>query len=173
MRKGAESTSMMAFFTRVLVRSNSLLEALYLTSRIRVFFDRTLGSASPPSFLAPFLLGSFTPKCASYCMRKGAESTSMMAFFTRVLVRSNSLLEALYLTSRIRVFLVIASLPHEKLPVSIRRPLNLRFPPLVLTWRTRRGPILVLAAGLPNSNFLFLCGWGRRPPVFLRLCHES
>lgn len=32
---------------------------------------------------------------------------------------------------------------------------------------------LVLAAGRPNSNFLFLRTWVIRPPVFLLLCHLS
>lgn len=32
---------------------------------------------------------------------------------------------------------------------------------------------LVLAAGRPNSNFLFLRIWVIRPPVFLLLCHLS
>jgi hypothetical protein len=37
----------------------------------------------------------------------------------------------------------------------------------------RFGPILVFEAGLPNSNFLFLRGCGRLPPVARRLCQVS
>lgn len=96
-----------------------------------------------------------------------------MQFFTRVFVRTSSLLLALYMTSMIRVLRVQASEPHEKFPVSRRSARNFLLPPRVRTIWTLFDPIFVLAAGLPNSNFLFLWGWGRFPPVLRLLCQES
>ena len=48
------------------------------------------------------------------------------------------------------------------------------FPSDHIQWRRcKRRPTLVLAAGLPNSNFLFFRIGFRFPPVALLLCHES
>lgn len=57
----------------------------------------------------------------------------MMAFLTRVLVRTNSLEEALYTTSMTRVLRVQDSVPQEKFPVSKRRARNFLLPPMVRT----------------------------------------
>ena len=46
-------------------------------------------------------------------------------------------------------------------------------PPRQRTGCTRLWPSLVLAAGLPISNFLFLRNLERLPPVSRRLCRES
>lgn len=73
----------------------------------------------------------------------------------------------------ILVFLATPSDPHEKLPVSKRSALYFLLPPRVLTVWIRCEPNLVFDAGLPNSNFLFLCGCGRLPPVARRLCQMS
>lgn len=51
-----------------------------------------------------------------------------------VFVRTSSLLEALYTTSRMRVLRVTASEPQEKFPESRRSARNFLLPP-----RTRRG----------------------------------
>ena len=59
------------------------------------------------------------------------------------------------ITSKILVFLEIASDPHENVPVSNLRARNFKLPPLPLTGLTLLGPSLVSAAGLPISNFLF------------------
>ena len=50
-----------------------------------------------------------TGRSFSYHCRKGIQSTCTMQFFTRVLVLTNSLLLALYTTSRIRHLRVIAT----------------------------------------------------------------
>jgi hypothetical protein len=62
---------------------------------------------------------------------------------------------------------------HEKFPPSKRRALYFLLPPRVRTVWIRCGPILVFEAGLPNSNFLFLRGCGRFPPVARLLCQVS
>merc|ERR1719376_860362 len=106
----------------------------------------------------------------SYHCLKGAASTTIIEFLTRVFVRTNSLLEELYTTSMTRVFLVCPSEPHAKLPESSLRALTFWLPPRVLTVRTRLGISLVLAAWRPNSYFLFLWGCFLLPPVALLLC---
>uniref|UniRef100_A0A2M4C9Q2 Putative secreted protein n=1 Tax=Anopheles marajoara TaxID=58244 RepID=A0A2M4C9Q2_9DIPT len=89
----------------------------------------------------------------------------MMAFFTSVLVRISSLLDALYTTSMIRHLRAIPSEAQAKFPASRRRARNFLFPPRVRTRCTRVAPILVLAAGRPNSYFLFLRMAAFLPPV--------
>lgn len=56
-----------------------------------------------------------------------------MADLVRVLVRTNSLLEGWKATAMTRVFLLILSDPHEKLPESKRRARNFLLPPRVRT----------------------------------------
>uniref|UniRef100_A0A182KID7 Uncharacterized protein n=1 Tax=Anopheles christyi TaxID=43041 RepID=A0A182KID7_9DIPT len=89
----------------------------------------------------------------------------MIAFFTSVLVRTSSLFDALYTTSMIRDLRAIPSDPQAKLPESRRRARNFLLPPRVRTKWTRVPPILVLAAGRPNSYFLFLRMAAFLPPV--------
>ena len=67
-------------------------------------------------------------------------------------MRTSSLFEALYTTSRTRVFRVTDSEPQEKLPWSRRRARNLVLPPRARTVRTQVfDDSLVLAAGRPSS----------------------
>eukprot|EP01113_Clastostelium_recurvatum_P037380 TRINITY_DN5455_c0_g1_i1.p1 TRINITY_DN5455_c0_g1~~TRINITY_DN5455_c0_g1_i1.p1 ORF type:complete len:285 (-),score=59.21 TRINITY_DN5455_c0_g1_i1:53-907(-) len=61
----------------------------------------------------------------------------MMQFLTRVLVRTNSLLEALYTTFKMRDLRVMASDPQEKLPESRRRARGFRLLPRTRTRGTR------------------------------------
>ena len=96
-----------------------------------------------------------------------------IAFFTSVLVRTSSLLEALYTTSRMRVLRVQTSEPHEKLPVSARSARCLIEPPRTRTSRIRFAPILVIAIWRPISCFRFMWCVGFLPPVRRRLCWES
>ena len=72
-----------------------------------------------------------------------------------------------------RVFLAMPSDPQEKLPISRRSARYFLLPPRVRTVWIRLAPSFVIAAGRPNSNFRFLCGCGRLPPVFRRLCQWS
>jgi hypothetical protein len=97
----------------------------------------------------------------------------MIQFLTKVLVRTNSLLLALYTTSRTRVLQATPSDAHEKLPLSNLRALNFLLPPLVRTKCIRFWPIFVLAGGRPISNFLFFLRGFFLPPVALRLCQLS
>merc|ERR1719431_1087101 len=92
-----------------------------------------------------------------------------MAFLTRVLVLTNSLLQALYTTSMILVLRAMASDPQEKLPVSSLRALYFLFPPLTLRVWILWGASLVMAAGLANSNFLFFLMGHFFPPLTLRV----
>ena len=73
----------------------------------------------------------------------------------------------------LRLLLNLPSEPHEKFPVSKRSALYFLLPPRVRIVWIRWGPNLVFDAGLPNSNFLFLRGCGRLPPVARLLCHVS
>lgn len=59
--------------------------------------------------LAPFFRARGRAQWLSYHCLKGIASITTMAFFTRVLVRTNSLFEALYTTSMIRVLREIPS----------------------------------------------------------------
>ena len=112
-----------------------------------------------------------------------------MAFLTRVLVLTHSLLAALYTTSMILVLREMPSEPQEKFPWSRRRaryfllpgeniytkPVRKIFLQRSSPPRTRRvwilcGASLVMAAGLANSNFLFFLMGTRLPPVARRLC---
>ena len=100
-------------------------------------------------------------------------STWTMAPFTRVLVRTSSLFDALYTTSSTRVLRVQTSEPQLKLPVSRRRARCFMLPPRQRTSRVRLGPILVIAIWRPISNFRFMWCLGFLPPVSRRLCCES
>merc|ERR1719223_1975483 len=97
----------------------------------------------------------------------------MIAFLTRVLVRTNSLLEALLTTSRRRTFRVQFSEPHAKLPLSRRRARYFLFPPRQRTVLTRFSPNLQSATGLPISYLRFFWWMLRLPPVFRCLWRES
>ena len=88
-------------------------------------------------------------------------------------MRTSSLLEALYTTSRMRVLRVQTSEPHEKLPVSARSARCLIEPPRTRTSRIRFAPILVIAIWRPISCFRFMWCVGFLPPVRRRLCWES
>lgn len=80
----------------------------------------------------------------------------MMALLTSVLVRTSSLLLALYTTPMSRVFFVTCSLPHAKLPASSRSARCFTFPPRTRTVCTRFGPSFVSAGCRPSSNLRFL-----------------
>lgn len=69
----------------------------------------------------------------AYHWRKGAASIWTMADLVKVLVRTNSLLEGWKVTPMTRVFLLILSDPHEKLPESKRSARNFLLPPRVRT----------------------------------------
>merc|ERR1719150_86136 len=107
------------------------LSVYFLAAFLDLFLLRLASSASVS--LAPFLRPRGRAKWDSYHCLKGAASMTTMAFLTRVLVLTHSLLAALYTTSM----------------------------------------ILVLAAGLANSNFLFFLMATLRPPVERRLCQWS
>ena len=127
--------------------------------------------------LAPPLPGPHARRAARVRKRGGAAahvaSIWTIAFFTSVLVRTSSLLEALYTTSRMRVLRVQTSEPHEKLPVSARSARCLIEPPRTRTSRIRFAPILVIAIWRPISCFRFMWCVGFLPPVRRRLCWES
>jgi hypothetical protein len=79
----------------------------------------------------------------------------MMQFFTRVLVLTKSLSEALYTTLVTLVFLVIPIDYQLKLPSFILKALLLRLPPMTLTVLTLLSANLVLAGYLAFSKALF------------------
>merc|ERR1719382_2104129 len=96
-----------------------------------------------------------------------------MLFLVRVFVRTNSLLVALYTTSKTRTFLAQFSEPHAKLPLSRRRARYFMLPPRQRTGRTLLAPNLQSAAGRPISNLRFFWWMFLRPPVLRCLCRES
>merc|ERR1712159_449854 len=93
-----------------------------------------------------------------------------MVPLVKVLVLTSSLDTGLYTTLTILLVLVTPSDCHMKLPLLSLRALCLVLPPLDLTYLILLSASLVLAAGLPLSNFLFFLWMGIRPPVSLLLC---
>merc|ERR1719162_2252767 len=96
-----------------------------------------------------------------------------MAFFTSVFVRTSSLLEALYTTSRMRTFLAQFSEPQAKLPLSRRKARYFMLAPRQRTERTRFAPSFVIEDGRPISNLRFFWWMFKRPPVLQCLWRES
>lgn len=115
------------------------------------------------------------PQWFKYHWANGEASIWTMQFLTRVLVLTNSLLDALQTTSRILVLRVTASEAQLKFPYLSLSALNLQFPPLTRTRRTLATSLtsLVLETGLAFSKALFFWWIGMRPPVNLLLCLES
>merc|ERR1719444_605957 len=117
----------------------------------------------------PTSLFSFVPRSAPYLFKyhclNGCASTCTIVFFSKVFVRTSSLLVALYTTSTMRTLRVQFSEPHAKFPLSSRKARYFRLPPRQRTTRTRLAPILVIAIGRPISYFLFFWWMFRRPPV--------
>merc|ERR1719323_2338171 len=142
---------------------------LLLTSSSSFFSFSDPLTACPAFFFLP----RTTPYLLRYHCLNGWASIWMMAFLTRVFVRTSSLLEALYTTSRRRTFRVQFSDPHAKLPLSRRRARYFLFPPRQRTVRTRFSPNLQSATGLPISYLRFFWWMLRLPPVFRCLWRES